>query len=174
MHHIKPSLTKRMLQARCWYWWDVFPSAITQLLRKTPGKLSDVSNSAVQMIYDGYTDCCGHNLYLIWILNLAFVWNVDPLCLSLTWSVSMMSARSFSDILRMEAAMDLALIIDLAERPPFAATALACFNLLLLINCCLTSWTSKSISLARAWRGWRRRNKKKKRMMKWVLKKQGG
>lgn len=74
-----------------------------------------------------------------------------------------MSARSFSDILRMEAAMDLALIIDLAERPPFAATELACLNLLLLlINCCLTSWTSKSISLARAWRGRRRRNKKRR------------
>lgn len=88
--------------------------------------------------------------------------------LGLTWSVSMMSARSFSDILRMEAAMDLALIIDLDERPLFAATELACRSLLQLLNCCLTSSTSKSISLARVWKqaGWI----KKKRMMKWIQK----
>lgn len=119
-------------------------------------------NLAVQKIYYRYIECSGHNLYSILILKLAFVWNVDPLSLGLTWSVSIMSARSFSDILRMEAAMDLALIIDLAERPPFPATVLACLNLLLFISCCLTSWTSKSISLARAWRGRRRRNKKRR------------
>lgn len=81
--------------------------------------------------------------------------------LTLTWSVSMMSARSFSDILRMEAAMDLALNIDLAERLPFAAPAPACLCLLLLIKCCLTSWTSKSISLARPWWGSRREKKRR-------------
>lgn len=143
--------------------------------RRTLWKLLDVSNWTPRMINDRCADCCGRNIYPIWIPNLAFVQNVPHRHHGLTWSVSMMSASSFSDILRMEAAMDLALIIDLAERPPFAATALACFNLLLLISCCLTSWTSKSISLARAWRGWRRRNEKeKRRMMKWVLKKQGG
>lgn len=74
----------------------------------------------------------------------------------------MMSARSFSDILRMEAAMDLALFTDWAERPPCAATVPACLCLLLLIKCCLTSWTSKSISLARPWRGRRRKEKKRR------------
>lgn len=90
----------------------------------------------------------------------------------LTWSVSIISARSFSDILRMEAAMDLALIMDLAERLLFAAPEPACLCLLLLINCCLTSWTSKSISLARVWEWGRRREKKReeKRMMKWMWK----
>lgn len=119
-------------------------------------------NFTAQKIYYRYVKCSDHNLDPISILKLAFVWNVDPPSLGLTWSVSIMSARSFSDILRMEAAMDLALIIDLAERPPFAATALACLNLLLFISCCLTSWTSKSISLARAWRGRRRRNIKRR------------
>lgn len=152
------------------------PHVLSHNRRATLWKLLDVSNWTPQMINDRYADCCGRNIYSIWIPNLAFVRIVHHRRRGLTWSVSMMSARSFSDILRMEAAMDLALIIDLAERPPFAATAPACLNLLLLINCCLTSWTSKSISLARAWRGWRRRNKKKRerRMMKWVLKKQGG
>lgn len=83
----------------------------------------------------------------------------------------MMSARSFSDILRMEAAMDLALITDLAERPPCAATEPVCLCLLLLIKCCLTSWTSKSISLARPWRG--RRKKKKEENDEMDIKKQG-
>lgn len=173
MHHIDFRLTRNMLEARCWYWWNASPCAITQSAR-TLRKLLDVSNWTPQMINDRYADCCGRNIYPIWIPNLPFVQIVHHRHHSLTWSVSMMSARSFSDILRMEAAMDLALIIDLAERPPFAATVPACFNLLLLINCCLTSWTSKSISLARAWRGWRRRNKKERRMMKWVLKKTRG
>lgn len=161
MYHIESGLTGKMLEARCWYWWNVSPSAITQLLRENSEKLLNVSNRKPQMICERCANRCGRNIYSIWIPNLAFVQNVDPKHFSLTWSVSMMSARSFSDILRMEAAMDLALIMDLAERLPFAATAPACFNLLLLINCCLTSWTSKSISLARAWRGWRRRNEKR-------------
>lgn len=160
MHHTEFRLTANMLEARCWYWWNASPCAITQLAR-TLWKLLDVSNWTPQMINDRYGNCCGRSIHSIWIPNLAFVQNVHHRHHSPTWSVSMMSARSFSDILRMEAAMDLALIIDLAERLPFAATALACFNLLLLISCCLTSWTSKSISLARAWRGWRRRNKKR-------------
>lgn len=160
MHHIEFRLTGNMLEARCWYWWNASLRAIMQLVL-TLCKLLDVSNWTPQMINDRYADCGGRNIYSIWIPNLAFVQNVHHRHHSLTWSVSMMSARSFSDILRMEAAMDLALIIDLAERPPFAATAPACCTLLLLINCCLTSWTSKSISLARAWRGWRRRNKKR-------------
>lgn len=94
------------------------------------------------------------------------------LSFDLTWSGSIISARSFSDILRMEAAMDLALIMDLAERLLFSATELACLCLLLLISCCLTSWTSKSISLARVWEGRRRRGRKReeKRMMKWMWK----
>lgn len=152
----KDAGSKMLILMKC------LPKCYHTIAARKLGKLLDVSNWKPKMIYDRYADCCGRNIYPIWIPNLAFVQNVDPKHLSLTWSVSMMSARSFSDILRMEAAMDLALIIDLAERPPFAATAPACFNLLLLINCCLTSWTSKSISLARAWWGWRRRNEKKR------------